>query len=289
MKEYYFNYDEREKTYTLLSEAPTIHPEEDPSFINQAMQEFDHTRCSLPCGDEFSEEDSLYLIYIGLRPIAALTVLHFPDCRMVSMGTHPAHRTKGHMSYLYAYYHACEGDIAVEEVAWDTRGIGSAAFLVRKGFSPIREDSLLIREPRTPIPPVSDPLKQRQLSIGETSPESLRELHFTVFDTELPMQEVEDEKWYIFRDRKLPVGFCRLQFFRDTLALSSYGILPELRERGYGSAFLSILLENLENVHPNTKVLLHLQGNNHAAANLYRNFGFRALDSMTIYRRNPKS
>ena len=92
-----------------------------------------------------------------------------------------------------------------------------------------------------------------------------------------------NQRFYIGRLRDKPIGMLRLAMFETSVFISTFGILPEHRGRGYGRQILMgaidrLIAESWEHI------MIEVETDNRNALSLYHSCGFQELTAYRYYR-----
>lgn len=181
--------------------------------------------------------------------------------------THPAHRRRGYFTLLLdaALEDNGERDIlfAVCENCADTMAVLDS--LGAELESREHQMELTIREHHAPC------------SAGTRSDHTGSVIH-----PEVTIRQLDDSAWELAEQGQV-IGHGMLTPVSDSCAcLHHVEIREDLRGKGYGSDFLTLLLPRLASAGIR-KVILQVSGGNPAALSLYRKTGFRLTETLSYY------
>ena len=92
------------------------------------------------------------------------------------------------------------------------------------------------------------------------------------------LEEINDNtKFYsIIKESNKYIGFCSFVKVLDEAQILNVAVLPEFRNKGYGSILLDSIIENCSKLNINS-ISLEVRYNNEYAIKLYENKGFKKV------------
>jgi GNAT superfamily N-acetyltransferase len=235
-------------------------------ILQEICKKHDHISLTLPI-----EEDCIYyLLYDEENLLSVLCAFITENMDYECSGfTHPLHRRKGHFKRLLnEFLEKAEDSDLIFPV--DESCIGTVSTLKAMDASFWYQEHIMEL-------PLTQSLKNNQLKNG-ISFETLS-LSIATSPEETPIQ-------CVFLLDGDPVGSCYLDSLENGAYLYGFEIEEAFRNRGLGSACLSLFLDTYF-AHPNArrfkKLFLQVSGLNKPAISLYQKAGFQITESLSYY------
>jgi GNAT superfamily N-acetyltransferase len=234
---------------------------------------------------------SFFLAYEGEALLGILSVFA-PRSDEAELGAlvHPAMRRKGVFSALLAASEAALKDYGYSEELFvvDGRSAPGAAVAAALGAHHEFTEYAMLYTGKAPRPGATG---LEIVRLGMESFESLVELRRDAFDGSREDAESFEratfaspgrEQYGAFVDGGL-IGACSLGFEGAKVSVNGLVVAEAQRGRGYGQAFLGLILENLSG--RSSEIVLDVNSRNESAFHIYKKMGFQVSRSVEYHRR----
>lgn len=255
----------------------------------------------LPKAGEELTDERYFLLYEQGR-LVSLIHLFYPDGQVGELigFTHPEFRRKNYFTRLLSLAVDYAEQLGLWQLYLISDGNSSDAkealkalelreeyveYMLEKPLTSASRGADSTSEPR-PLSPASD---ARRLSVSETA-SPIPELFSHIFSVDREQCDAyladigSDDRisTYVLKLGGLLIGQAQLTGIGDMAYLSGFGILPDCRNRGYGTFFLGEL-ERILTGQSFSRLTLQVSSQNKTALSLYRKDGFRELEALRYY------
>lgn len=243
---------------------------EEIATLTDACRSHDKIRLTYPA-DESGDGCRHYLLYEENGTLAAVLAMLPLDDRTAecSAFTHPAYRRQGCFSRLL--------DIAAEqfETCDILFGVPESCHAAIQVLSALGAEQESLEHQMELLFPVHS---------FDTATDTGAHLscHGGLTLASSPDKAADTVEWTLNKDG-LPIGRCLITTVSEgCVCLHHLEIAEPLRQKGYGSSFLSLLLPRIAEggFH---KIILQVSGDNPAAVALYKKTGFRITETLSYY------
>lgn len=240
--------------------------------LTKACCSHDHIRLTYPC-EESGDACRHYLLYEADGSLSAILAMLPLDGQTAecSAFTRPGYRRQGYFSHLF--------ELAMERYEdYDILfGVPESCRAAAEVLSALgaeletREHQMELILPESAYSGESD-----------TNSRSVPASHAGLSIISSAEKNPASATWTLMKD-KTPVGHCLITQVSDTCAcLHQLEIAEPLRQKGYGSSFLALLLPRVASAGIR-KIILQVSGHNQAAMALYQKTGFRITETLSFY------
>lgn len=263
--------------------------------LEQVCRSFDNTKGSISLAQElnfYKEMNCFYMTYDGEKLVGVLSVFApIKDEAEISALILPNHRRKGLFTKLLSEALAELKRFEIEELYFvhDTGSVAGKAMIEKWGIEPDHSEYLLVYDKDFD----RDNYKL-SITIKQTEQEDLDDM------TQLSLGVFggNEEEWTTLHQKSLdsPNILCYLPYCKGNqigigsvniteqgLFIFGFGILPTYRRKGFGRAFLSSIVNELQSKFDDD-ILLEVDSENHGAFILYTTSGFKREVQFDYYK-----
>lgn len=267
--------------------------------IEQVCRSFDNTKGSISLAQElnfYKEMNCLYMAYDGEALIGVLAVFApIKDEAEISALIQPKCRRKGLFTRLLSEALVELKRFGIKELYFvhDTGSAAGKGMIERWGIDPDHSEYLLVYDEDFNIGQC-----KTNLHIKQTGQEDLAEM------TKLSLGVFggNEEEWIRLHQKSLDssnilcyipycqgkqIGIGSVNITEQGLFIFGFGILPTHRRKGYGRAFLSSMVDELQSKFDDG-ILLEVDSENNSAFMLYTTSGFKKQVQFDYYKRMLK-